>query len=209
MFEATPQLVTDLHAMGRKVIGYVSAGSWEDWRSDQASFPAEVLGNDYSGWPGEKWLDIRRIDLLTPIMTARMDLCKSKGFDGIEPDNIDAYTQGQAETGFALTAADQLAYNKWFASEAHKRGLSVGLKNDTDQAAALVGDFDWVLSEECFQLNECAVYSPFIQANKAVFVAEYTESGASTSAFCAQAKQLQVSAILKHLDLGAWVEFCP
>jgi hypothetical protein len=209
LFDNAAQTVGALHAQGKKVICYMSAGSYENWRPDATAFPAAVLGNNYSGWAGEKWLDIRRIDLLTPVMTSRMDLCKSKGFDGIEPDNIDAYSQGKAETGFPLTYADQLAYNKWFAAEAHNRGLSVGLKNDGDQVNDLVSTFDWVIAEDCFHYNECEVYSPFISANKPVFAAEYTSTGATTSSFCSKAKQLNVSAILKKLDLDAWVTFCP
>jgi hypothetical protein len=48
----------------------------------------------------EKWLDIRRIDLLAPILRARLDLCNVKGFDAIEPDNIEIYDNN---TGFPLT----------------------------------------------------------------------------------------------------------
>ena len=135
LFESDASLVNDLHAAGRKVICYISAGSWEEWRPDADQFPASVLGNDYEGWPGEKWLDIRQIDLLAPVMRARLDLCKTKGFDGIEPDNIDNYTN---DTGFPLTYQDQLAYNIWLANEAHARGLSIGLKNDDEQVADLL-----------------------------------------------------------------------
>ncbi len=31
-------------------------------------FPAEIIGNEYEGWPGEKWLDIRPIDMLALIL---------------------------------------------------------------------------------------------------------------------------------------------
>ena len=48
--------------------------------------PKIVLGAS-NGWPGEKWLDIRRTDILLPIMHDRMqNWCKDKGFDAIEPD---------------------------------------------------------------------------------------------------------------------------
>ena len=46
-----------LHAQGSKVICYISVGSYEDWRPDAAEFPPELLGKDYDGWPGEKWLE--------------------------------------------------------------------------------------------------------------------------------------------------------
>jgi hypothetical protein len=45
--------------MGRKVICYFSAGSYENWRSDKNDFPSDVLGNKLEHWEGEKWLDIR------------------------------------------------------------------------------------------------------------------------------------------------------
>ena len=105
-------VVASLHAKGRKVVCYISAGSYENGRPDCSSFPAAVLGNALDGWPDERWLDIRRIDLLGPIMTKRLDLCRSKGFDGVEADNVDGYSNG---SGFPLTAADQLAYNRFLA----------------------------------------------------------------------------------------------
>ncbi len=85
-------------------------------------------------------------------MTARIDMCKSKGFDGIDPDNIDGYAN---DTGLPLTAQDQLNYNIFLAATAHARGLAAGLKNDTGQVTTLVKYFDWELNEECFTYNEC------------------------------------------------------
>jgi hypothetical protein len=62
---STGQSVVDhYHDKGTKVICYISVGSYENWCSDADQFPDEVLGNEYEGWSGEKWLDIRRIDLL-------------------------------------------------------------------------------------------------------------------------------------------------
>ena len=129
LFETDASVVRALKDQGRAVICYISVGSWEDWRPDADKFPAEVIGKNYSGWPGEKWLDIRQIDQLAPILGARLDMCAAKGFAGVEPDNIDAYTNN---TGFPLTFADQLAFNTWLADEAHARGLSIGLKNDSE-----------------------------------------------------------------------------
>ncbi|MGB8252431.1 MAG: endo alpha-1,4 polygalactosaminidase, partial [Anaerolineaceae bacterium] len=129
LFDNESSVIQELHGQGRKVICYISVGSWEDWRPDADQFPVEVLGNDYEGWPGEKWLDIRRIDLLAPIMRARLDLCKARGFDGVEPDNIEIYDN---DTGFPLTYTDQLTYARWLADEAHSRGLAIGIKNAPD-----------------------------------------------------------------------------
>jgi hypothetical protein len=206
LFTTDAATVAALHTQGRRVICYMSAGSWEAWRPDAKSFPVAVIGNAYVGWPGEKWLDIRRIDLLGPIMQKRLDLCRAKGFDAVEPDNIDGYG---ADTGFPLTAEDQLVYNRWLADEAHQRGLSIGLKNDPEQVADLLPYFDWALTEDCFDQGWCDQMMPFIAAGKAVFAAEYTDTGMTTDRFCAEAKDKQFSAILKQRDLGAWRETCP
>lgn len=206
LFEQSTARVTQLHTAGHRVICYVSVGSWEDWRPDAGDFPAAVLGNEYAGWAGERWLDIRRIDLLGPIMRARLDLCRQKGFDAVEPDNIDGY---QNDTGFALTAADQLRYNRWLANEAHVRRLSIGLKNDSEQVTQLIADFDWALTEDCFDQGWCSDLAPFLDAGKAVFAAEYTDTGVVLADFCAEAQELGLSPILKHRDLDSYRLGCP
>ncbi|XSG74040.1 endo alpha-1,4 polygalactosaminidase [Herpetosiphon llansteffanensis] len=205
LFDTSSATVSQLHSQGRKVVCYINVGAWEDWRADAADFPSSVLGNDYEGWPGEKWLDIRQIELLAPIMRARMDECKSKGFDGIEPDNINGY---QNPTGFSLTANDQLAYNRWLANEAHSRGLSIGLKNDSEQVSELLAYYDWALTEDCFDQGWCGELSPFIAAGKPVFAIEYSDTGAQTSQFCPQARQLGINAMLKHRELDAYRVGC-
>ncbi|CAF4065082.1 unnamed protein product [Rotaria sp. Silwood2] len=114
------------------------------------------------GKSGEWWLDIRRLDILGPIMAARLDLAKVKGCDGVEPDNVDVYTQIDGG-GFRVTYQDQITYNTWLAREAHARDLSIGLKNDVDQVGHLASHFDWALNEECFAYNECDTLQPFIK----------------------------------------------
>ena len=99
LFDNGASVVAALQAQGSKVVCYVNAGGWEDWRPDASQFPDKVIGANLDDWEGEKWLDIRRLDVLGPIMEARIDLCKAKGFDGIEPDNIDGYLNN---TGFPL-----------------------------------------------------------------------------------------------------------
>lgn len=201
LFETPQEVIDALHGQGSKVACYFSAGSYENWRSDAPSFPKAVLGNNMKGWPGERWLDIRRIDLLAPIMTARLDLCKSKGFDSVDPDNVEGYLN---RPGFPLNASEQLTYNRWLASEAHNRGLSIGLKNDLSQIPDLVSSFDWALNEQCFAYNECTLLEPFTLAAKAVFNVEYTKD----STFCSQANQLGFNSLLKKLSLDAWREPC-
>jgi hypothetical protein len=202
LFEAPQETINSLHADGRVVICYFSAGSWEDWRPDAADFPAEVIGDPLEGWPGEKWLDIRRLDLLAPIMQARLDLAVQKGCDGVEPDNVDGYAN---QTGFPLSASDQLTYNTWLAEQAHMRSLSIGLKNDLEQVGDLLPLFDWALNEECFTYSECELLSPFIESNKAVFGVEYELEAAD---FCPQANAMHFSFLKKNWELDAWRVDC-
>lgn len=199
----TPQnMINQLHAEDRRVICYFSAGSWEDWRKDADDFPKSIIGNDLDEWPGEKWLDIRRIDVLGPIMEARLDMAIEKGCDSVDPDNVDGYTN---DTGFDLTYQDQLNYNTWLANKAHARGLAIGLKNDLDQISDLLPYFDWALNEQCFQYNECDLLLPFVDAGKPVFGIEYESDPAS---FCPQANQMNFDFLKKNWDLDAWRIMC-
>ncbi len=140
--------------------------------------------------------------MLGPILERRLDLCKAKGFDGVEPDNVDAYAN---RSGFPLTGADQLRFNRFLAAAAHARGLSIGLKNDLEQADVLEPQFDWALNEQCHQYDECNLLTPFTRAGKAVFVAEYDLDAAS---FCPQARAAGLMAMRKRLALDAWREPC-
>jgi len=201
LFDTPVSTIDGLHADGRAVVCYFSAGAWEEWRPDADDFPAVVLGDD-NGWEGERWLDIRRLDLLRPIMAARLNLAVEKGCDGVEPDNVDGYAN---DTGFPLSAADQMAFNRWLAGAAHRRGLSVGLKNDLDQVVALVRYFDWALDEQCFQYDECDLLTPFVDEGKAVFGVEYR---GTVGDFCPGARSLGFSWLRKRLDLGPWMKAC-
>jgi hypothetical protein len=201
-FDNSAATVAALHAHGTKVICYIDFGSSENFRPDFSSFPASVQGKT-NGWPGEKWLDIRRLSVLEPIMTARMKICVQKGFDALEPDNIDGYSNS---TGFPLTAQDQLTYNTWIAKTAHSLGLSVGLKNDTDQTAQLEPYFDWALDEQCNEYDECNTESVFVDADKAVFNAEYRGG----TAFCPADAAQHLNGVEFSLDLdGSKYEPCP
>jgi hypothetical protein len=199
-------VVDHYHSKGTKVICYISVGSYENWRSDADQFPDEVLGKDYEGWSGEKWLDIRRIDLLAPIMLARLDECADKGFDGVEPDNMQIWDN---DTGFPLTYDDQLRYTLWLADEAHKRGLAIGQKNAPDQTKDLVEIYDFAITEDAFYYDWAKDMLPYIQAGKPVFAAEYTDLPGDFQEFCRQSKGLAFSTILKHRDLDAWLKTCP
>ena len=181
--------VTHLHNAGKKVICYIDAGVYETYRKDAYKFRAltpRIWGKRDEGWAKSYWLDIRRVAELEPIMKARMQVCKDKGFDAIEPDEIDGW---ENDTGFPITYDDQLTYNRALAGWAHGLGLSIGQKGDIIQTRDLADHFDWTLNEECYQYRECTnPYDPYldeevpglqlyVQRNKAVFIAEYASYG--------------------------------
>jgi hypothetical protein len=177
-FENTAAEVASLHAQGKHVICYIDVGTAEDFRPDYSEFPKSVLGRS-NGWPGERWLDIRQLQVLEPIMAARFQMCREKGFDAVEPDNMEGYAN---KSGFPLTAGEQLTYNEWLAGEVHSLGMAVLQKNDGEQTPELEPYFDGALSEQCNQYRECQDLQPYLAAGKPVLNAEYK---LHTRKFCA------------------------
>ena len=203
LFDTDTNTIASLKQSGKTVICYFSAGSYEDWRPDADAFPNSTLGNELDGWGGERWLDIRD-DTVKNIMLSRLDLAKKKGCDGVEPDNVDGYSN---DNGLGLTPNDQLAYNKFLATEAKKRGLQVGLKNDLEQAQELEPFFDFSLNEQCHIYEECNMLLPFIRHNKPVLNAEYAKAyvnntNGARDALCAESKAMGLSTLIlpKALD---------
>ncbi|MCK5871427.1 MAG: endo alpha-1,4 polygalactosaminidase [Methylococcales bacterium] len=202
LFDTSATDIAALKVQGKKVVCYFSAGSIEDWRADKQQFSALVVGSDYEGWAGEKWLDIRNHEVLLPIMKARIELAAQKGCDAVDPDNINGY---ENKTGFPLSYADQIRYNKALADLAHKANLAIGLKNDLNQVADLLNYFDFAVNESCYEYNECHLLSPFIAANKPVVSINYHTT---TNGFCTRMIQLNMDGIKKHRNLDAWLQRC-
>lgn len=203
LFDTSAQTIAQLKAQGRKVLCYFSAGSSENWRPDFASFNAADMGKPLDGWAGEKWLDTRSANVRA-VMLSRLDLAVSKGCDGVEPDNVDGYTNG---TGFPLTAATQLNYNKYLADAAHGRGLAIALKNDVDQLAQLEPWFDMAVNEQCNQYDECGGYSVFTSKNKPVFNAEYASkykknTNGARDKLCTKMTAAKIRTLVLPLDLN-------
>ena len=110
------------------------------------------------------------------------------------------------DPGFPITASDEKAWYLEVARQSHLRGLSVGMKNGVEVVdSELVSAFDWALTEQCFEYQECLRFKPFVDAGKAVFQVEY---GGSPSRFCAQSRRLGFSAIRKRPALGRWRHPC-
>jgi hypothetical protein len=211
-FDTPATTVAALHRSRprRAVVCYIDAGTWENWRPDAGEFPRDLLGKNDAGWPGERWLDIARFHgALSRIMRARAAMCKHKGFNAVDFDNVDGFGN---DTGFHLTGREQLSYNIFLANTAHRLGLAVALKNDLTQIPALLRYYDFAVDEQCFQFHECLTaqngrfgLNEFVRAHKAVFEIEYRLRRAQ---FCRTAVRDHFNALRKHLSLGPWRQPC-
>jgi hypothetical protein len=202
LFETSTSQIKSLRGKGKTVICYFSAGSAESWRSDYKQFPSRVIGKNLEGWAGERWLDVRDSSVLQ-VLSKRLDLAKSKGCHGVDPDNVDGYGHS---TGFPLKKADAVSFLNRMATAARARGLGIGLKNASEIVGQVAKTLDWVVSEECFQYRECSAYQPFVKLGKPIFAIEYTKY---STAKCTQAKRDKMSLIFANYDLNGVVRACP
>lgn len=131
------------------------------------------------------------------IMAARLDCIKAKGFDAMEPDCIDGW---ENNTGFPITAQDQLNCNEWFAAQCHARMLSIALKGDNDQVGDLYTCFDYAPNEQCNQYNECFTapnrYALSINQDKTVFNVDYNSKDMN----CAAMDAGHINSMLRDLN---------
>lgn len=198
LFDTPQAVINDLQASGRKVICYFSAGSFEDWRDDANRFLATDKGRRLGNWPGERWLDTRSANV-RDIMADRIALAAERGCDGVDPDNVDGYSN---RTGFALTYQSQLDYNRFLFDRAHAEGLAVSLKNDLGQVQELLPHVDFAVNESCHQWQECHLLTPFIEAGKPVLHIDYLylDSGARAG-HCGEMAALQFRSLTLPLAL--------
>ncbi|KAG8630989.1 hypothetical protein KVT40_000129 [Elsinoe batatas] len=218
LFDTAADDVAELHRRGRKVIAYFSAGSYENWRPDATRFPAPDMGKKLDDWEGEKWIRTSSPSV-REIMTARMDLAVQKGFDGIDPDNVDGYDN---KNGLGLTKNDAVDYVLWLAREAHSRGLAVGLKNANDIIPRVIREMQWCVQEQCVQYGDEDEYLPFIRQGKPVFHVEYPKGEDTDSKKCnnekevtgkqlqkcIRAREMGFSTIIKNIKLDQWIQRC-
>jgi hypothetical protein len=199
---STRATVRSLRRAGRQVVCYLSAGSTESYRPDAKAFPKSVVGKPMDGWPDERWLDVRRTSVLVPIMAKRVADCAAKGFGAVEFDNVDGYVN---DTGFPITRAQQIKYDRAMAALAHRYRLAAVLKNAPELVPALVSRFDAALVEQCAEYDECAAFRPFVRAGKAVWDLEYT---VPYTRACEAGQAAGIDVQLKNLSLDAYRRHC-
>lgn len=194
--------IAALVAMGRTVSCYISIGTHEPWRTDADAFPASALGNSTPDFPDERWLDVRNAGVVT-LMRQRIAEAAGNGCQGALLSATDAYN---ANSGFALTAEDQLQYNRALGQTAKSEGLLVGIVDDFDQLETLVADFDWAMGFHCGIPTPCDSLSAFTQAGKpALLVQDFSAERATTCSFAAERG---FDVIFKNSDVTARRETC-
>jgi endo-alpha-1,4-polygalactosaminidase (GH114 family) len=203
--EPNARAVEALHDRGGYAICYVDAGGIENYRPDYRRFVRwhrnhnrSLLGKPFSKrFPDERWANVggeRQRRFLVRMMSKRVAKCAKAGFDAVEFDVVEAWAAPRRVTGWRVSYADQLKYNRALADIAHGAGLAVGLKNDLGQVEDLVDDFDFAINEECVGFDECDLLTAFVDAEKPVFHIEYEIPPAE---FCAETEGLGFKSIKK------------
>lgn len=216
LFDNDKAAISELQKASKKVICYFSAGSWEEWRDDQDEFDEADKGGTLDGWPDEKWLDLDS-DNVREIMLSRLDMAKEKGCDGVDPDNVDGYSN--KENGLGLTPEQTVDYINFLSEAAHSRGLAIGLKNAAKIIPDVIDDMQWSVNEQCVQYEECEDFSGFIKAGKPVFHIEYPKGDdvnddkdvpeETVEEICDAPGSDGFSTLIKNMDLDNWFQTCP
>jgi hypothetical protein len=198
--ENSASMVKALHRLGAHVICYIEVGSAGNYypAADEGlrtTYYAQLkaagdLGAKMSGYP-EYYLNINAASTVSIIESMIRKQCAAKGFDGVEPDIDDSYTD---HTGYKITEAQNEKFDQRLGAYAHRLGLAWGQKNgDNDRAfsSALQPGTDFLLTEECNFYKSCGIVTrPYVRAGKLVLDAEYTDDwGANVATdlgrFCA------------------------
>ena len=131
--------------------------AWEDYRPDATpgtDFPAAALGNIYFGFPEERWVDLRQLDALKPMLRERVAMCARKGFDAVELDDIDSFDP-PSTTGFHLTPGDAQNFLAYAFNLIHQAGMTALWKNSPYLSWWGRQYADGAVVEECYVDHAC------------------------------------------------------
>ncbi len=203
-FNTSATKVSQLKAQGIYTVCYINAGSWQAGYPDSAQYPDYLKIQQDPNWPGEYFLDVTDVfkpnSVLAAILRTRLQMCKSKGFDALEPDNLQ---NDENVTGGRISLQQQIDFNGWIADEAHAAGLAVFQKNGPDKVLLtdktgkkMVEKFDGILNEECQQFNECGPLAEYVSRGKLALNTEY-----SLAPDCTTSNSLNINTIRKDLSL--------
>jgi uncharacterized repeat protein (TIGR01451 family) len=227
-FNISASKIASLKAQGVYTVCYIDAGSYEDGRPDSSLYPAylkvykdtqwnewfldvkdvfrpiqpagtQLVNNQWVDASGKPLAGLPTAGAFGPLLEARFKMCADKGFDSLEPDNL----QNDENAGGKVTLQEQLDFNGWVADTAHKYGLAAFQKNGPDKillkdktGKMMVEKFDGILNEECQQYGECGPLAEYVKRGKLALNTEY-----SGTLDCTLSNSLVMNSILKDLGL--------
>lgn len=147
----------------------------------------------------EVLLDIRtaaKRAALLRIVGAWIDDCARRGFQAVEPDNLDSYTRSAG----LLTSSHAIAYAALLSARAHRDHLAVAQKNAAELAGKRTSaGFDFAIAEECEVYRECGAYTE--RYGRAVLEIEYTDNGRAAFTRACRVRGADISVILRDRDV--------
>ena len=130
---------------------------------------AAKIADDHCYWGDNRWLlpsdgpDMKRY------FATRIQMCKERGFTGVEADNMDAASQEELRGQTSSEQGSKMI--RMLSSLCHDNEMSCGLKNAGAVAGQFVRDFDFGIVERCNQFHECPLYAGF----KTILAIEYDD----------------------------------
>ena len=206
-FNTSAAKVADLKSRGVYTVCYIDAGSFEPGRPDSAQYPSYLKIQQDPDWPAEYFLDVTDVfkpnSVLASILVKRMQMCRAKGFDALEPDNLQ---NDENVSDGSISTPQQLDFNGWIADRAHENGLAVFQKNGPDKilqrdrtGKMMVEKFDGILNEQCQEYAECGSLAEYTERGKLALNVEYRRSVALD---CISFLASGVNALKKDLGLA-------
>jgi hypothetical protein len=207
-------------AAGRYNICYVNAFQAQPeelgwWRRNHRNLLLhDAAGHEVvdRGW-NEVLLDVgtrAKRRALATVVGRWIDGCARRGFQAIEPDNLDSWTRSK----HLLTANDAVAFAARLSRRAHRDGLPIAQKNaaELSRRRAATG-FDFAIAEECQVYRECRSYTRAY--GRKVIETEYTDNGRRAFTQACSVRGSRISVELVDRDVlpagrpGHVRRFCP
>lgn len=149
------------------------------------------------GWPDEALLDIRTAGKrarLAEVNRGWFDQCARKGYQAVEPDNLDSWTR----SGGRLKKTHAVSFARQLVREAHGAGLAIAQKN-TPQLSRLGLGFDFAVAEECEVYRECGAYTRTYGTR--LIEIEYTDNVRSAFRRACRERGGEASILLRDRDV--------
>lgn len=197
---------TEQAAPGRYSICYVNSfqtqpGTLRWWKKKHPSLllrdGAGRLVRD-PGWPDEVLLDIRTSSQRAELGALHRDWfaqCARKGFQAVEPDNLDSWTR----SAHRLKKPHAISFARRLVREAHRAGLAIAQKNTPQLSRNALG-FDFAVAEECELYRECGSYVR-VYGTRLIEI-EYTDNGRGAFRRACRVRAGQASILLRDRALS-------